>query len=155
MQTRKIFYFAYIQPHLDYCSSAWGHCAPSHLKRLHSLQKRALKSILCENVPDSSTLFERLNILPVDKKIIFNDCALVHKVISDKVPLYIIKLLRKQTASYFEGKNRFILPDVYMDIFKMSFSYKGAETWNKLPLNLRKLVDPNNFKKSMLNYLWQ
>ena len=55
MQTRKIFYFAYIQPHLDYCSSAWGHCAPSHLKRLHSLQKRALKSILCQNVPDSST----------------------------------------------------------------------------------------------------
>ena len=40
LATRKLFYFAYIQPQLDYCSTVWGHCCKSHLIRLKSIQKR-------------------------------------------------------------------------------------------------------------------
>ena len=45
INTRKLFYFAYIEPYFTYCSSVWGHTYSSHTKRLSSIQRRALKAV--------------------------------------------------------------------------------------------------------------
>ena len=153
LDVRKMFYFAYIQPHIDFCSSVWGHCAPSHLKRLISMQRRSLKSVYCRPVADTSSLFPILNILPVTYKFTFNDCVVMHSVVFGHAPHALVKLFIPQTAEYFVDDYLFILPLPKKDIYKSSFSYTGAYAWTNLPLRLRSLSTLSTFKKSLFDFL--
>ena len=44
--TRKLFYNAYILPHLDYCCSIWGNANSELMNSVVKFQKRAARSIL-------------------------------------------------------------------------------------------------------------
>ena len=41
---RRIFYFAYIQPSIDFCLNIWGNCAETHINRVFSQQKTCHKN---------------------------------------------------------------------------------------------------------------
>ena len=97
INTRKLFYFAYIQPYFDYCSSVWGHTYSSHTKRLSSIQRRAIRAIY-NNEVNHQDLFASLNILPVESKVIFRDCILIHKIINDNAPTYMSSIASKRTS---------------------------------------------------------
>ena len=152
--TRKMFYHAYIQPHFDYCSSVWGHCVPTHLRRLSSIQRRSLRAIHGRSVEDTSQLYKLLNILPVDKHIFLKDCILMHSTFENKVPSHISNLFQPQRSSYFNDP-RLIVPLPKMDIYKMSFSYSGASSWNKLSPSLRTTIYLPAFKSNLVNTLFK
>ena len=153
LDTRKIFYFAYIQPYFDYCSSVWGHTYSSHTKRLSSIQRRALKGINNNLVNNKNDLFVSFNILPVFTKIQFRDCILIHRIIHGDAPVYLSSVVNINTSQYFCNEPRLVIPFPNMDIFKMSFSYKGTCFWNQLPHSLRKESNFRSFKGYLLNYL--
>ena len=79
--SRRVFYFAFIQARLDYCSVVWGKCAPSTLKPLYSLQKRAIRMISSTMSPDASehNMFKQLQILPLHSCFRYNTLILMHK----------------------------------------------------------------------------
>ena len=126
IETRKLFYFAYIQPYLDYCSSVWGHTYQSNISRISSLQKRALKRINCNVFDPHQNLYLSFNIIPFTDKVKFQDCILIHKIIHGEAPNYLSSLLNLNLSQYFSHQSRLIIPFPNMDIFKMSFSYSGA-----------------------------
>ncbi len=39
----RVIYKCYLQPHIEYCSTVWGHS--NHITRIHKLQKLALRII--------------------------------------------------------------------------------------------------------------
>ena len=150
--TRKMFYFAYIQPHFDYCSSVWSHCAMTHLKRIFSLQRKAIRIIVSISNDDHSDLtdvFKKLDILTFDKQIVFRDVSLVKKVLEETAPVNIQNMFIKQEARYFENDLRFRLPKADTDILKMSFSYMGTSSWNHLPLRIRIIDNMVLFRKQV------
>ena len=153
INTRKLFYFAYIQPLFDYCSSVWGHTFSSHTKRLSSIQRRALRVVNNNMISDYRDLFVSFNILPVERKVQFRDCILIHKIIHGDAPTYLSSVVNKRTSEYFSYEPRFVIPFPNMDIFKMSFSYKAVFFWNQLPSSLRREATLGTFKSSMLSYL--
>ena len=153
LPTRKLFYFAYIQPYIEYCSSVWGHCCKSHLIRIISLQKRSFKLILGSNMFDYETMSHLLDIVPFNKKIMVNDCILLHKVITGFAPDYLSGYILKQSSHYFSSDTRIVVPFPNMDIMKMSFSYNSAFYWNKLPFGLRNVQGLKQFKGALLNYV--
>jgi len=60
-ETKKLFYNSYILTTMDYCCALWCSATQSHLRKIHSIQKRAAKIIL--NKPystHSAPLFKEL-----------------------------------------------------------------------------------------------
>ena len=45
IDTRKLFFNAHIEPHIDYASAVWGGCSDVLKNRLNSLYRRAVKLI--------------------------------------------------------------------------------------------------------------
>ena len=45
------------------------------------------------------------------------------------------------------------LPHINKTIVQKQFFYNSVNEWNKIPLGMRKLVDANNFKYELRNYL--
>ena len=123
LHTKRIFYFAYIQTHLDYCANLWGHCAQSHLNRLVSLQRRALKAILVTTTigPDD---FKMLDILPLDKRTHYNTCMLMHKIVHRKAPEYLVKHFPIKNSAYISHADKVWVPKPKIDLFKSSFPTK-------------------------------
>ena len=66
VHTRKIFYFAYIHPYFLYCSSVWGHTYSSNIKRLSSIQRRAITHVITNFSSDNVSLYRQLSILPFE-----------------------------------------------------------------------------------------
>jgi len=154
--TRKMFYFAYIQPHFDYCSSVWSHCAKSHLKRIFSLQRKAIRTIVSifnEDHVDLADIFIKLDILTFDKLIAYRDVSLVKRVLDGTAPINIQNMFIKQEARYFENDLRFRLPKADTDMLKMSFSYQGTLSWNQLPLRIRIIDGIGHFRKELKSFL--
>ena len=143
--SRKVFYFAFIQARLDYCSVVWGKCAPSNLKPLNSLQKRALKLIGNVQLKDSPTdnIFKSLQILPLRLCFTYNILILMHKVVYEACPEYLKTMFSFQHQ---HESDRAVVPKPNIDLFKMSFSYSGSKEWNTLPATCRKIPVLSRFK---------
>ena len=63
-KVRITFYKAFIQPHLDYCNTIWGHF-PS-VKRIKILQKLALRIILdVPRMTPSASLFKQCKVMTI------------------------------------------------------------------------------------------
>ena len=150
--TKRIFYFAYIQPHLDFCSNLWGHCAPSHINRLVSLQRRAIKAIVASNNIDDGD-FQKLEIMPLDKRTTYNNCILMHKIVHKDAPEYLRNLFPLKNDGYLSHTEKVWVPKPKIDLFKTSFSYRGALDWNQLPLRLRQMQHFPNFKHALAGFI--
>ena len=145
INTRKLFYFAYIQPYFDYCSPIWGHTYSSHTKRLSSIQRRALRGVNNNEIGNYWDLF-----VSVNDKVKFRDCVLIHKILYGDAPTYLSSVVNKRTSQYFSYEPRLVVPFPNIDIY---FSYKGVISWNQLPPLLRRVTTFGSFKSSLLNYL--
>ena len=149
----KIFYFAFIQARLNYCSIVWGKCAPSNLKPLHSLQKRAIKlisSVKLINTPVSD-IFRHLQILPLHLGLRFNTLTFMHKIVYDVFPGY-LKAMFSFQRQY--GSNRAVIPKPNIDLFKTSFSFNGSKEWNAVPAVYRSITRLSTFKTEVKRLLF-
>lgn len=81
-KTMVNIYYTFFYPHLIYCLEIWGHSADTHLKRILTLQKQALRIILKLSPQDSvTTKFQMLNIMPIDKLFKFRLLLLLYRMI--------------------------------------------------------------------------
>ena len=81
---RKLFYNAYILPHLDYCCSIWGNCSNSQLESLIRFQKRAARVILDKDFDTpSQELFATLNWMTFSERLQYKKSIIVYKSLND------------------------------------------------------------------------
>ena len=74
----RTLYFSLVYPYLCYCVGVWGSTYPSNLKRVVTLQKRAIR-IISKSKFDAHTdpLFKELKMLKLDSIIRFHICKLM------------------------------------------------------------------------------
>ena len=74
----RTLYFSLVYPYLCYCVGVWGYTYPSNLKRVVTLQKRAIR-IISKSKFDAHTdpLFKELKMLKLDSIIRFHICKLM------------------------------------------------------------------------------
>ena len=74
-----MLYFSLVYPYLCYCVGVWGSTYPSNLKRVVTLQKRAIR-IISKSKFDAQTdpLFKELKMLKLDSIIRFHICKLMY-----------------------------------------------------------------------------
>ena len=145
---RRIFYFAYIQPTIDYCLNIWGHCAESHIKRVFSQQKRAVKTVTFQKSL-SNEAFKEVGIMPLEDRIKLKTCILMHKIAFQNAPNYLNAMFQSKTSSYASMASKFAIPIPEMDLYKSCFIYQGTTSWNNLPIQLRNQSDPLAFRRAL------
>ena len=153
-RTRVTFYNAYILPHFDYCCTIWGNCNNTLKNSLLKLQKRAARIILDQTdlQKSSHVLFSESGITQIDKRICYHKSLLVYKYFNKSTPSYFDNLLTplEKTSVYntrLHQKKSLQIPKHETELFKSSFSYSGAKTWNSLPAEIQNAVSIYEFKR--------
>ena len=136
----NILYRCIVQPCIDYAISVWANCPASYKLPLQRLQKRAARyvtGILDYEIASGNTLVKQLPWQTVDQRRDYFLATLMFKCIRGIAP----PRLSNEIEMYFDrhGFNtrnanslNVVLPQPNLTLFKQSFRYAGAVTWNKL-----------------------
>ena len=148
-QTLKIFYSSHILPHISFSSTVWDGCGETHLIKLNSLHRRAVKLLLPDKNSSTDEKMKALSILPLQKQLYFNKAVLMLKVNRRMTPSYIISLFSESN----NRTNRYVLPKTRIDLYKTSLSFSGSTCWNSLPVAIKTVGTIKSFKRVLHQYL--
>lgn len=170
----RILYIALVRSIFESCSVIWRPTNINLMKKVEGIQKRALKWVLGEeNVSYSckSVYWKKckdVNVLPMTYRFEFTDLILFHKVIHGLVqvnfPSY-LHFYSNQTRLRFCHLDTLslvcdIIPrtstsqDRTNNAFANSFFYRSHLLWNKLPIDIRSICCPNEFKTKLKSHMW-
>ena len=156
LNTRKLFFNAYILPHLDYCSSLWGNTTNETLDQLLKFQKRAARVIL--DMPfdaPSAELFIQLQWMTIEERVHYKKLIIMYNSLN-KGPDYLTSKFKfisyqdKQLRS--SSNNQLLIPKPNLEIYRKSITYSGSKLWNALPLHIRSAPTINQFKSSYIRH---
>ena len=81
---RKLFFNAFILPHIDYCCTVWGNLNTTFINTVVKFQKRAERIILDKDMETpSSELFSELKWMMFPDRVIHQKAVLMFKIIND------------------------------------------------------------------------
>ena len=150
-----LFYNAYILPHFDYCLTIWGNANANQIDRIYKLQKQAARLILNEHyLTPTTVLFERLNWISIQDRIILHKATFMYKIIYHLCPDYLHNLFKytseitKKTLRSVHNNDLYI-PRPNSKYLKQSLQYTGPKIWNSLPLDLRSSNTVTVFKNKL------
>ena len=173
---RRILYLTLVRSNFEHCPIVWRPSSESAIKKLESIQKRAIKWINKEigfvSYSSNDLLYythcKQLNILPIKYRFDYHDLKLfhliVHKLTCIKLPAYL---------RFYDGSSR--LRSTHLDPlalisevipsgaksstskrgFAHSYFYRTHLSWNRLPLSLREIVQPSEFKSKLIQFIWK
>ena len=151
---RKMFYNAYILPHLDYCCSIWGECSAAQTDSIIKFQKRAARIILdCDFDTPSEGLFKILNWKKFPDRIKYKKSILVFKSLHPELGTPYLKdhlRYKHEFQSYnlrsLDSQLDLHVPKPRLEFSRKSFTYYGPKIWNSLPVEIRNSKTVNEFK---------
>ena len=150
IDSRKTFFHAHILSILDYASTLWDNASESNIKLLSRLHKRAIKLILLKSSTLTSTDYKHLDILPFQKRLIFNKSIYMHKILHGKAP-------KKVKENFATNPNRhthmLTFPRPRNNVFKSSLLFSGSSLWNNLPSSMKNIPGKASFKIQIKQYL--
>jgi hypothetical protein len=160
LHSRKLFFNAYILPHIDYCCTIWGNCSSELLSQIVNFQKRAARIILDKSFDTpSNVLFKELNWMSFDKRIMYKKAILMYKSINE--PSFPVYMKNKfQTVNDKHDFNlrsiqngKLTVPKPKTEFFRKSFNYSGPVVWNNIPIHVRNSDTLRKFQASYIQ--WQ
>jgi hypothetical protein len=134
----RTLYFSLFQSHLLYCLPIYACTTAKNMERIKVMQKKVIRAI-CNTTYNAHTepLFEQLNILPLNKLILYNQSLLMHSVMHKHSPqaLYnqwITNADRNRERELRNGQDIY-LPVATSDQAKKLPFFSLAKVWNDLP----------------------
>ena len=158
LQTRKLYYNAYILPVMDYCLTVWGSAPKFQIERLNKLQKRAARTIL-EVPPETPSLplFQQLGWLNIYERLEYSKYIILYKSTKNLVPGYIKDLFTFNSTDNYNSRS-VTNNDMYIKrhrtkIFEKSLQYSGPRLWNSIPVSIRESNNIHQFKRKIIALL--
>ena len=150
IDSRKIFFEAHIKSLIDFSSTIWDGASDNSMKFLHRVYKRAIKTILLKSTSLSANDYHKLDLLPLKQLLYFNKTVLMHKIVFENAPSYLINLF---STNEYRHEQKLVFPRPRIDLFKNSLQYSGGTQWNNLPKHLKQITSPTGFKTNLKKYL--
>ncbi|WAR28317.1 hypothetical protein MAR_014021, partial [Mya arenaria] len=148
-ELKIMFYKAYVQPHLDYCSIIWGSTKQSNIQVLVRLQRRACRIILGEQYTTLSEALNIINSLNIEQRVSLHKAKFMYRVSQNAVPSYIQNMfnynVRRPNHLRSSNKSDFLIPKPNIELFKGSMSYSGVKVWNNIPNEIRQRESIKSF----------
>ena len=152
----RSLYFTLIYPHLTYCMTVWYGTTYSNIKKLLTLQKRAIRHISSANLNDhTSKLFASLNILKLPDLINVHIATFAYRSINNLNPsifTYFVVYNKDIHIHNTRQADNMHKPRPRTNIIKQSLRYRANTCWNSLPNTMKKYVSPHLFKKNLSVY---
>jgi hypothetical protein len=149
-KTLEMIYFAYIKSHLTYLLPIWGSAADTHIKCLQVLQNKAIKFMRFLPADTASSSLYDNSFLSMKQQYQYESTFLIHKIrlnlIKCNVPLITnVAVTGRNTRS----ANLLRIPQFLTNQAQRSVFYKGLETYNSLPNDLKSIASISLFKSRL------
>ena len=142
MSKRKTIVEGVFNSVLCYCLPVFGGCNNAEIQMLQVQQSRAARLVL--RMPPRTTrhlMLDKLGWLSVQQMISYHTLLAIFRMRQTKEPEDLASILtRENITGHIRMKN------IELGLYRESFIFRGAVSWSKLPLNLRKEVKIRNFK---------
>ena len=170
IKRKRALYLTLIRSQFEHCSSIWRPSGKTMLNKFENFQKRCIKWVLSEEYIRYNSYItyihkcRQVNLLPIAKRFDLNDLILFHKIVYNLIPLKFPGYL-----SFFNGISR--LRSCHLDNLSIvsslqpkastnsslnkSFFYRTHTLWNSLPLDIRQINTPSNFKVNLVEHIWK
>jgi hypothetical protein len=160
VKSLKSLYFALIHPHLLYCINIYSITSPSNLKRLFTLQKRAIRLInKAPFLAHTSDLFKTSKILPLEKMIEQGKLHFMHSIEYGYCPQSFSNLWIKNFEwtpnANLRNANDFYIPTARVDSFKRIPIYSFPLAWNNLTDEIKFQFNKYTFRKTLKECLFE
>ena len=156
---RRTLYLTLVRSIFNHCSHIWKP-VDSAILQFEALQKRCIKWIFKEsympyNDREYFSKLQELDILPIDYYFLKVDLLLFYKIIHELVPIKLpVDIIKSnlQTRSRHNMQYLFQLHERISSTKRTlsnSFFVRTMSQWNRLPLEVRKISEFNNFKAAL------
>jgi hypothetical protein len=146
---------------LDYCNAALAGLPESTIRPLQRVQNAATRLVSNTKSSDHITpILQRLHCLPVNQRILYKLCLLMHLIHTNQCPDYMADMVHLTVDCSLRSGLRsashplYRKPALKTRFGERAFSYAGPAAWNSLPFNLQTETNTNSFKKTTLNVLF-
>ena len=132
-----------------YCLPLYGGIDKGKLRSLQLLQNKAAR--IATSMPrwtSRDSMFSKLGWLTVQQLIFYHTALSVFKIRKNNQPEYLATLLNQDSRN-----GRIMIPNLNLQACRLSFTIRGADTWNQLPRSLRDQNSLNIFKKSLKKWV--
>ena len=147
---------SFVTNRLDYCNALLTGLPKSTISPLQRVQNASARLLTGISVRDHITpALQQLHWLPIQYRIIYKLCILMHLVHTGRSPRYLASLVTasadllarrgKRSAS----SQRYEVPRTVLKFGERAFSYAAPVAWNSLPDELHMLSNTNTFCKQL------
>jgi len=150
--TLAMLFNCLILPKVDYCDVVWGNCGKGLSDKLQKLQNRAVRIILGLSYR-SHVNNEHLSALgwkDLASRRKLHLLQTVYKSIYNLLPVYLNIFSRTSESHSYSTRHSLNqslrIPKVKLESGKRTFAYRGAESWNALPLSVKTAPSTQTFK---------
>ena len=152
-------YNALIVPHLSYGITAWGDAPQSLLKRLITLQKKALRTITGSKYNShTEPIFKKLNLLKLKDLYKVNCCKLHYRSKINTLPhshVHNLPTVGEINPYSSRSSSDIYIRTISQNIQKQTLNHKIGTMWNSLPTHLKEIsnITLPTFSKKLKTHL--
>ena len=132
-----------------YCLPLYGGCGKGDLEALQVLQNKAAQ-IVTRSPPRSRRIpmFEKLDWLSVNQLIAYHTLIQIFKIRKSRQPEYLYEIVGRDNRN-----GHIIVSNTDLSLAKTSFTFRGPELWNSLPVTIRNSEKIRVFKKTCRKWI--
>ena len=150
-------YHSLVHTHLTYGVLLWGGTFTSHLKRITTCQKKAVRII--HNKPynyHTSQLFKQSNILKFNDLYKYEVCRHIHDSIGGRLPKPLLKVYSPNSTIHSYNTRQRNYPHTASRrniIIAKQITHQGIGIWYRQSQNIRNIAPRNSFKRKLKQYI--
>ena len=152
---------AFILSSLDYCSSILAELPKSTIATPQRVQNAAARMVLNLRPRESiSDGLRQLHWLPIESRIQFKLCLLMHRIRAGRCPSCLSKTVQlvadhaSRTGLRSAPTAWYVQPRLRIVFGERAFSFSGPKAWNALPDRLHSIESTDSFKKPLKTFLF-
>ena len=157
----KCLICSFVLSRIDYCNALLAGLPTASLRPLQRVQNAAARLVLGLKWSDHiRPALKELHWLPIEHRICYKLCIIVHKCIHNQCPDYLCQLITHisdipyRSTLRSASDNKLNVPRTRLHFGERAFAVAGAREWNLLPTELRSIDDFNIFKAKLKTYLF-
>lgn len=151
---------AFVLSRLDYCNSVLAGLPHSTIRPLQRVLNAAARLVAGLRVHDHVTpALQQLHWLPIEFRIQYKLCLLMHLIHSNKAPQYLQDSVSTTSRSTRPGLRSadtalYVKPRTRTKFGERGFGFAGPASWNSLPTQLHSITNTATFKSKLKTELF-
>lgn len=150
----------FVLSRLDYCNSVLAGLPHSTIRPLQRVLNAAARLVVGLRMHDHVTpTLQQLHWLPIEFRIQYKLCLLMHLIHSNKAPQYLQDIVSTTSRSTRPGLRSgntalYVKPRTRTKFGERGFGFAGPASWNSLPTQLHSITNTATFKSKLKTELF-